>query len=285
MYPADQSSWYATAERLAQEGYLVLTFDFRGYGDSGGEKQIDLIDGDVGAAITAIRGEGAAEVVLAGASYLYLQQKQAPEPKPVPVAAAPAAPVPQAEPATHYPVLQHPETQPIAKPLPELNDSDQLALDALATLIAAEPLKNLVVAQEIVRHIVVTVDNLPRKTLALRLSPVKPVGGEFRTAGKAGNVSIAAENAARYAPYVRAAETVNARKLVNAYGRLYPLFQRAYEELGYPKGYFNDRLVVVIDHLLAAPVEAVRCPTSIRSGGHGTRRPTRLDEARRVAFY
>ena len=68
MYPADQTSWYATAERLAQEGYLVMTFDFRGYGESGGEKQIDLTDRDVSAAVTAIRGEGAAEVVLAGAS-------------------------------------------------------------------------------------------------------------------------------------------------------------------------------------------------------------------------
>ena len=35
--------------------------------------------------------------------------------------------------------------------------------------------------------------------------------------------------------------------------RLYPLFQQAYVELGYPNGYFNDRLVGVIDHLLAAP--------------------------------
>jgi pimeloyl-ACP methyl ester carboxylesterase len=68
MYPADETSWYATAERLAQEGYLVLTFDFRGYGESSGEKQIGLIDRDVDAAIAAIRKEGAAEVVLAGAS-------------------------------------------------------------------------------------------------------------------------------------------------------------------------------------------------------------------------
>jgi len=35
--------------------------------------------------------------------------------------------------------------------------------------------------------------------------------------------------------------------------RFYPLFQQAYRELGYPDGYFNDRLVVVIDHLLATP--------------------------------
>ena len=37
------------------------------------------------------------------------------------------------------------------------------------------------------------------------------------------------------------------------YRRLYPLFQQAYAELGYPTGHFNDRLVEVVDHLLAAP--------------------------------
>jgi hypothetical protein len=31
------------------------------------------------------------------------------------------------------------------------------------------------------------------------------------------------------------------------------LFQQAYEELGYPGAYFNDRLVHAIDHLLATP--------------------------------
>jgi pimeloyl-ACP methyl ester carboxylesterase len=68
MYPADQTSWYSTAQRLAQAGHLVLTFDFRGYGESSGSKRIDLIDRDVSAAITQIRKEGAGSVVLAGAS-------------------------------------------------------------------------------------------------------------------------------------------------------------------------------------------------------------------------
>jgi hypothetical protein len=79
------------------------------------------------------------------------------------------------------------------------------------------------------------------------------VGGEFRTTGKDAGLEIAADNAARYTPYVRIAALVNAKKLVATYGQLYPLFQKAYEDLGYPKGYFNDRLIVVIDHLLAAP--------------------------------
>jgi hypothetical protein len=32
-----------------------------------------------------------------------------------------------------------------------------------------------------------------------------------------------------------------------------PLFQQAYTELGYPDGDFNERLIEVIDSLLAAP--------------------------------
>ena len=41
--------------------------------------------------------------------------------------------------------------------------------------------------------------------------------------------------------------------LAELYRRYYPLFQDAYVNLGYPDGYFNDRLVEVIDHLLETP--------------------------------
>jgi hypothetical protein len=37
------------------------------------------------------------------------------------------------------------------------------------------------------------------------------------------------------------------------YFRLYPLLQRAYEDLGYPGAYLNDRVVAVIDDLLSTP--------------------------------
>ncbi len=46
MYPADQKSWFPLARKLAEEGYLAMTFDFRGYGESGGEKVISEIDRD-----------------------------------------------------------------------------------------------------------------------------------------------------------------------------------------------------------------------------------------------
>ena len=68
MYPTDQSSWYATAAELAADGFLVLTFDFRGYGTSTGTKQIDRIDEDLRAAVTEIRMLGAEKLGLVGAS-------------------------------------------------------------------------------------------------------------------------------------------------------------------------------------------------------------------------
>ena len=68
MYPADQTSWFPTAEELAASGYLVLTFDFRGYGDSTGSKDIELIDLDVEAAVSEIEARGAQTVGLVGAS-------------------------------------------------------------------------------------------------------------------------------------------------------------------------------------------------------------------------
>lgn len=74
MLPADQSSWWDFAERLAGEGYLALTFDFRGYcpggsaGCSQGERDISQIWQDVVGAVDFISSQGAGRVMLVGAS-------------------------------------------------------------------------------------------------------------------------------------------------------------------------------------------------------------------------
>jgi hypothetical protein len=64
-------------------------------------------------------------------------------------------------------------------------------------------------------------------------------------------------------------EAVDSRQLVSAYVRFYPLLQQAYRDLGVADRRFNDRLVEVIDHLLAAPspdgpLELVRVPDKPR---------------------
>ena len=69
-----------------------------------------------------------------------------------------------------------------------------------------------------------------------------------------GEVTTLSEaNFERYAPLVRVVQGTDVRALAVVYERLYPLFQQAYEDLGYPGKYFNDRLVEVIDQLLQTP--------------------------------
>jgi len=162
----------------------------------------------------------------------------------------PAPPV-STEPKILYPVIEeHPPEQP---PLPTLGKSDGELRPALAALTGGKSLAETVIYSDLVRRIVATIDNLPRKKVAQRLLPVKNVQGLILVSRDGERVTLRAENRARYAAHMRIAEAVNTKQLVALYVRFYPLFQQAYRDLGYPKGYFNDRLVAVIDHLLAAP--------------------------------
>ena len=82
---------------------------------------------------------------------------------------------------------------------------------------------------------------------------MKTAPGKFQTAVDADGIRLKPENSMRYSAYMRALEAIDPARVVALYVQYYPLFQQAYQELGYPKGYFNDRLIAVIDHLLAAP--------------------------------
>lgn len=70
MRPSDQTAWFPYATKLAATGeYTVLTFDFRGYGESTGEKEFDRLDTDLEAALDYMRDTlGAQKVFLVGAS-------------------------------------------------------------------------------------------------------------------------------------------------------------------------------------------------------------------------
>jgi Protein of unknown function (DUF3014) len=140
-----------------------------------------------------------------------------------------------------------------ATALPNLNQSDQVIRDSLAGLLGQKPIEQFLVPENIVRHIVVTVDNLPRKKVAVDLRPVKPTPGEAVVATQGDVTTLAVADYARYQPFIHLVETTDPKTLATVYFHLYPLFQQAYEDLGYPGRFFNDRLVEVIDHLLAAP--------------------------------
>jgi Protein of unknown function (DUF3014) len=196
-----------------------------------------------------------AAVVLIGLGVWWWQQRVPlvllPAP-PASVSAARVAPAPPPTPASaaSAPAIQYPIEPPVADAAPKR------ALDfpsALDELFGGKAVAAMFQTQEFARRFVATVDNLGRAQATTRLWPVNPAGGRFKVEVQGDAKVIATDNGARYAPYVALIETVNLRQAVAWYARLYPQLQRAYEELGFPGRYFNDRLVEVIDRLLSTP--------------------------------
>jgi hypothetical protein len=200
-------------------------------------------------------------LLLAAAAGWWYWQQRAPVPEALPPqAAAPEtppepAPAPAAPAGPQFPV-EPPAAEPAAK-LPALADSDGAVGTALEGLVGRKSVLSWLQMDGFVRRAVATVDNLTREQAPSRMWPVQPAPQRFSVSGQQGGAQyIALDNAARYTPFVQFAESVDTAKSVALYRRLYPLFQEAYEELGYPGRYFNDRLVGVIDHLLQTPEPA-----------------------------
>lgn len=196
----------------------------------------------------------AAILLVGGAAAYYFYSGTPPAPPPPQTPADPARVVTPANvgPAIRYP-LEPAKPQLSANPLPPLDESDSALWETLAALLGKETLGELLKPEQIVRRIVATVDNLPRKVVASRVMPLTPTPGAFGVTGKDGSALIGAGNPARYAARVRVFQAIDVRRLVDLYLHFYPLFQKAYAELGYPERYFNDRLIEALDDLLAAP--------------------------------
>ena len=138
-------------------------------------------------------------------------------------------------------------------PLPPLDESDPEVLGGLTELLGQNAVMRHLVPERLVRNIVVTIDNVPRRQMALNQRPLQPTPGDFITSGEENAIVIAPANYARYEPFVGLVSKLDAKTLVSFYRGLEPLFQQAYEDLGHPGASFNTRLNEVIEHLLQTP--------------------------------
>ena len=193
---------------------------------------------------------------------LYFDHWQKNRPLPAkPVAAAPAHPVAPAEPEIKHPVPVSDSNDA----LPSLDDSSAPLQNALTDLIGKESVERFVIPDDLVRHIVVSIDNLTEQKVAERLRPLKPVPGKFAVAGSEDAPVLDPANYQRYKPLVQSLRSIDTQRLAATYARYYPLFQESYANLGHPPQYFNDRVIEVIDQLLATP--EVRDPVPLAQPG------------------
>ena len=179
------------------------------------------------------------------------------EPQPVLPAPMEQTPVEEAGPAEPLHPVEPLEVTPgegELVELPPLEESDSYFALALTDVFGPE-LETLLADEALIDKTVATVDNLTRGRIAEKVRPVGRLSGSFivTAAGDNGPYYLSPENYERYKPLVDMVTDADMDEVVATYRRFYPLLQEAYSQLGYPDGYFNDRVVAVIDQLLTTP--------------------------------
>jgi hypothetical protein len=204
-------------------------------------------------------------VAAAGAFFWWRSSHPTPRGAPVPSVAAPVGPRTQVAPALAplpaAPAIRHPIEAVPARGAEQSSDaSDAYIKNLLVDLLGSKAVQSFLLTDDIAHRLVATVNNLATDEAASDLWPVRRPPGRFQVGGQVqGNGSSAAgdpispANAQRYAAFIRFVDGIDAQRAAAAYIRAYPVLQQAYEDLGFTGKYFNDRVVEVIDHLLATP--------------------------------
>lgn len=224
-------------------------------------------------------------IVLAVAGYFYFDGFG---PQDQPAAVTTSAPVPEPAPATKAEPESEPElevSEPVITedsgpdwempvpseieeiPLPMLADSDPVVLENLEQMVGEPAVIRYVVNDNVISRVVATVDTLGSRQIP---GVVQVVNGPATSFAASPNEQpdrvirneegdeipqfiMSPANDERYTPYVELFEAVDSGEWVKIYQDYYPLFLEAYRQMGYAEGSFNDRLIVIIDELLAAP--------------------------------
>ncbi len=189
-------------------------------------------------------------VLALGAVYVLWPRPAALEPKPAPPIAQGGAPSLQLPPASAEPASAPASS---AEPVTPLADTEGAVQEALATLLGRDVMVRWLQTDRFAARVAATIDNLAREHAAPRLWPVNPTEGRFSVDAQN---HIAAANAERYLPFMQMVERTDPAAAATLYRRMLPQLQAAYEGLGYPGRSFHARLMEVIEHLLATPVQA-----------------------------
>ncbi|MBN2346463.1 MAG: DUF3014 domain-containing protein [Candidatus Aminicenantes bacterium] len=136
----------------------------------------------------------------------------------------------------------------------ELDDSDEAVRGLVGSGALPPALREWLRQKELVRTVVVMVDNIARgESPAAQLEFMSP-SGAFATEEKGAVTVMAARGFRRYDPLVGAFTAVPDTAWIQWYRALRPTLEKAFRELGYPGITFAQRMQQAIGHLLQVPV-------------------------------
>ncbi|PAJ73292.1 hypothetical protein CJF42_16710 [Pseudoalteromonas sp. NBT06-2] len=149
------------------------------------------------------------------------------------------------------------EVEP-AKTLPQLNDSDLSVKTQLSQYFAKKTLK-LVVQDDMIRRFVVYVDNIGKGKIVKKHSPIIEPQASF-TVAEGDILTTAPQSYERYTPFVELFTSMTPQQAVNFYKEYKPLFDEAYEEIGYQERDFDEAVFDAIDMVLTTPIVTGNVP-------------------------
>lgn len=182
-----------------------------------------------------------------------------PAPRPIPERIAPAVPAAPAsveiEPTPVEVVeVQAPIVEEPVVDLPRLNDSDGFVVEKLKGLSSGAALLNFLVDDQLVRKVVVLVENVSRGQYPQTALPYKPVTEEMQVTSVDGKLFTMDEASYhRFDAAIAAFVALDTDQAVGLYRLLSPLLQQAYAEIGFRDAEFEQALIRAIDAVLMAP--------------------------------
>ena len=151
-------------------------------------------------------------------------------------------------------VVKHRIVPPSAGEPPIL--PNEVNTEAAKVLGGKKSLLRLFYLDPLARRFVASVDGLGNKPAPNELWLLKPAPGDIKLASSVKQPPtqlIKRANSQRYTRFVQWVTHTDNAKLLALYRRMYPLLQQTYVDLGHPNTYFNDRVIAVIDLMLATP--------------------------------
>lgn len=222
-------------------------------------------------------GIAAVVIVILLALWLLFKPGSEPElsvPAPAPVTTVVEQPLPTeaaeplAEPLPEQPSHDVAQPEPAVaetseEPLPDLNQSDPALKQKLMQFDWQPGLAGLINTEQMVRNLVVTVDNLAQQQLVANHPVVAPLDQPFKATAEPDGQRYQIDPAGyqRFEPYIRLLETVEPAQMLQVVEQYQPLFEQAFAELGYPDLTFRQRLQQALQQFLA--IEPIAADTTL----------------------
>ncbi|MCG6201271.1 DUF3014 domain-containing protein [Psychromonas antarctica] len=141
-----------------------------------------------------------------------------------------------------------------ASNLSSLNDSDATVLSSAQSVSLLPSYTVLLKQTNIIRNLVVFIDNLSRGELLTKYSPLIKPTEPFSVLKVDNEIYLDTKSYHRYDLYVDIINAINIDYAIDQYRLLTPLFSEAYAELGYSENAFISTLSAAIEGVLNAPI-------------------------------